>query len=253
MTPRMAVRVFAKITDSSGKKRVFLVKATDTVIGRSKKAHIVINDDICSGLHAKIFLDDECVFIEDLKSKNGVFLNEIKVLKQRIYIGDEIKLGNSILKIDDTKMSNEDIQALTHESPNRQNGSITLEVETFHEMKAKTHSTRKQKEFLKGSKLYEGVEQNSKRQKFSAKKLAILDKLALGIDLFINILILIAPFIYLQQSDKRAFNKILQDPTNVIVGENLFFLIGGIVTALIFLKWNRGSGNSSLGEKVCGL
>lgn len=247
------MRVFAKITDPSGKKKVFPVKASDTVIGRSNKAHIVVKDDICSGFHAKIFLNDECVFVEDLKSKNGVFLNEIKVLKQRIYIGDEIRLGNSILKLDDTKMSNEDIQALTHESSNRQNGSITLEVETFHEMKAKTHSTRKQKEFLKDSKLYDGVEENIKRQKFSTKKLAILDKIALGIDLFINILILTAPFIYLQQSDEKTFNKILKEPTNIIVGENLFFLIGGIVAALIFLRWNRGSGKSSIGEKVCGL
>jgi pSer/pThr/pTyr-binding forkhead associated (FHA) protein len=247
------VRVFARIIDSSGKKRVFPVKETDTIIGRSKKAHIVLKDDICSGLHAKIFIDGDGVYVEDLKSKNGLFLNEIKVLKQRIYIGDEVKLGNSFLKLDDTKMSNEDIESLTHDSPNRQNGSITLEVETFHEMKSKTHSTRKQKDFMKDSKLYAGVEKDAKREKFSAKKLVILDRIAFFIDLFLNIGLLLAPFIYLQQTDKRGFNEILKDPTNIIVGQNLFYLIGGVVIAFMFLKWNRGSGRSSIGEKICGL
>jgi len=247
------LRVFATIIDPNGKKRTFPVKAIDTIIGRSAKATVTLKDEICSGLHAKIYLEGDCIFIEDLKSKNGVFLNEIKVLKQRLYIGDEVRIGKSFLKIEDTKMNNEDIEAHTSSSNNRKGGSITLEIETFKEAKERSRSSRAQKDYLKDAKLYDGVEKDAKREKFSAKKLAMLDKIAMIIDLTLTLAFFFGPYIFLYTQSPKAIKDILSDPSNIIVGENLFYSIAAIVLGAGFLKWNRSSGNSSIGEKVCGL
>ena len=78
------MKVYASVVDTKGKKQTFALREKPILIGRSSSAHITITDDLTSGNHCLINLIDDCVFVEDLKSKNGIFLNEIKVLKQRV-------------------------------------------------------------------------------------------------------------------------------------------------------------------------
>ncbi len=64
-------------------------------IGRSrKKCHIVLEDDDVSSIHAKIEVYGKKVFIEDLDSSNGVYLNGDKVQRVQLAKGDEILIGN---------------------------------------------------------------------------------------------------------------------------------------------------------------
>ncbi len=77
-------------------QRRFYKKA---VIGRSvKQCNFVINDPLVSQIHAEISFDGKNFIIKDLGSKNGTFVNGVKIVGAVILQpGDKIKIGNSIL------------------------------------------------------------------------------------------------------------------------------------------------------------
>ena len=81
----------------------FLVKPDATVlIGRVMEATIKLDSDLyCSRMHAMLFWDKEHCFIEDLKSSNGTFVNNKRIVgKQELKDGDSINVGGIRLKIE---------------------------------------------------------------------------------------------------------------------------------------------------------
>ena len=80
---------------------VFQIKDKECTIGRASKNSIIINDDRISNFHAKITNENNNVWIDDLKSTNGVFVNGKKIIaQQRLHSGSLIKLGSTILKFE---------------------------------------------------------------------------------------------------------------------------------------------------------
>lgn len=68
-------------------------------IGRGNANDIVINNVTVSSLHAIIEVqDDRSVFIKDLNSTNGTFVNGVKITdRTKIYANDVVKAGNSVV------------------------------------------------------------------------------------------------------------------------------------------------------------
>ena len=68
-------------------------------IGRAKHCDIVINDSTVSSEHLEVFKDDEGnVFITDLNSSNGTFVNGKRVVgSEKLNQNDIVKVGNSVL------------------------------------------------------------------------------------------------------------------------------------------------------------
>lgn len=66
-------------------------------IGKQKgEADFVLNDDSVSRLHARIYTENDIVYLEDLNSTNGTFKNGLRLQpyeKRRLEEGDEIRLG----------------------------------------------------------------------------------------------------------------------------------------------------------------
>lgn len=62
-------------------------------IGRKDTNHIVINNLAVSGMHARVEYTKDGVFLYDLESKNGTFINGKTILKSRLNDGDEIVIG----------------------------------------------------------------------------------------------------------------------------------------------------------------
>lgn len=65
-------------------------------VGRSDSNHISIRDSFVSGIHARFFSKDGGYYLEDLKSKNGTFINSRQLLPGEIVSlkdGDKIRIG----------------------------------------------------------------------------------------------------------------------------------------------------------------
>lgn len=245
------MKIYLSITDPAGKKKTFPISTMHTTMGRSNKAKIPINDGLCSGIHCKFYVESDCVFVEDMGSKNGVFLNEIKVKKQRLYVGDSVRIGTSKVQIEDSKMKEEAIAAHTSEHGSRKDGSIKLELESFQEQKSRTQkSSQKQKEYMKSSKLYDGVAADSKKAKLNAKTLVFFEKLALIVDLGITLSLMFGPIVYLQKKNKKFMAMIMKDPVQILAGESLLYLAGGLVVGIFFFAWNRNREKGTIGEQI---
>jgi pSer/pThr/pTyr-binding forkhead associated (FHA) protein len=65
-----------------------------TSLGRHSENDIFINVDGISRKHAEITVLADSLQVEDMESSNGTFVNGEKITKQKVDIGDEIKLDN---------------------------------------------------------------------------------------------------------------------------------------------------------------
>ena len=71
----------------------------EIVIGRSSELDMVLVEDMVSRRHAKITVTNGQIFIQDLGSTNGSFVNGEKIKRARLSEGDRILIGTSIIKV----------------------------------------------------------------------------------------------------------------------------------------------------------
>jgi pSer/pThr/pTyr-binding forkhead associated (FHA) protein len=81
--------------------QVFKLDDQKNIIGRHNTNTVFIDDEQISRKHAVIYFDQENYWIEDLRSKNGVYVNGKKIAQpQRLRNGNLIKLGASMLRFE---------------------------------------------------------------------------------------------------------------------------------------------------------
>jgi diguanylate cyclase (GGDEF)-like protein len=94
-----------------GKK--YTLQETEFTIGRDEGNHIVVDLDNVSRRHARILRRQGRMFLEDLGSTNGTFLNDQEVLQETpLRSGDLIKVGGSIFKF----LTGDNIELQYHET-----------------------------------------------------------------------------------------------------------------------------------------
>ena len=72
----------------------YLVTDNPLPIGRDPgQALVIIQEPIVSKLHCQVFARGGEVFVKDLNSTNGIYINEEKVAERQLQDGDEIFLG----------------------------------------------------------------------------------------------------------------------------------------------------------------
>jgi pSer/pThr/pTyr-binding forkhead associated (FHA) protein len=69
------------------------------VVGRSSDLDMVLVEDMVSRKHARIAMQQDQIWIEDLGSTNGTFVNGEKIKRARLKEGDRVLIGTSILKL----------------------------------------------------------------------------------------------------------------------------------------------------------
>ena len=92
-----------------GKK--YVLAQTSTVIGRSSKVDIQVDEDSISRSHAVIDNYGDTVIARDLESTNGTYVNDLPIREKRLIDGDQIKIGRTIFKF----LSGSNIEAQYHD------------------------------------------------------------------------------------------------------------------------------------------
>jgi two-component system cell cycle response regulator len=77
--------------------KMFKLGEGETVIGRSHRADIRLDDDSISRLHCKLSLLGTSVQIDDLGSSNGTMVNEGTPTNAQLRDGDKIRLGDTTI------------------------------------------------------------------------------------------------------------------------------------------------------------
>lgn len=84
--------------DSTGK--VFPITEAEYMIGRQRDNQIQITDLGTSGHHARIYRGPDGYVVEDLKSRNGTWLNNTRVFHSLLSGGDVIRVGATDLRFE---------------------------------------------------------------------------------------------------------------------------------------------------------
>ena len=72
----------------------------EVTIGRKQGNSLIIPDQHVSGQHAKIFIKNNTLYIEDLNSTNGTFINGERINSiVKLFPKDEIKVGSTKLRV----------------------------------------------------------------------------------------------------------------------------------------------------------
>ena len=74
--------------------QVFSIEG-ELIVGRSTTCGIFVPDRRISREHARVYFDGERLFVEDLKSHNGVYINGQRVTKAELFNGDLMRMGMS--------------------------------------------------------------------------------------------------------------------------------------------------------------
>ena len=101
-------------------------------IGRGLDNSIVVEDDArsLSRHHAEIQVTDTGLYVTDLNSSNGTFVNQLKIIQQKLNHGDFVQFGSVIFRlvnesqydsslVKDKKFPNSDLSILMRVSPEK--------------------------------------------------------------------------------------------------------------------------------------
>lgn len=88
------------VVKGNKKVQVFPIQKLPVKIGRMSDNDIVLKDTMVSRHHASIFMKDRAFFVEDLNSKNGTFVNTVRVGSRKLNVGDRITIGKNTILFD---------------------------------------------------------------------------------------------------------------------------------------------------------
>ena len=72
----------------------------ELTVGRAAGCQVTLDDTYASQLHARVFAREGQLFVEDLGSTNGTFLNKKKVQgPQLMRRGDRLQVGNTVMEL----------------------------------------------------------------------------------------------------------------------------------------------------------
>jgi type II secretory pathway pseudopilin PulG len=75
------------------------LSGTLAVLGRDPSSDLVLNDPKCSRRHAVVEAGPEGMAIRDAGSANGIYLNGKKVERAKLADGDELRLGDVVVRV----------------------------------------------------------------------------------------------------------------------------------------------------------
>jgi len=79
---------------------VFPIILQETLVGRIDSAQLVLDEASVSRLHARLVLEKGEVWVEDLDSREGTWVNGVAVRRVKLFDGDHICFGDAALRFE---------------------------------------------------------------------------------------------------------------------------------------------------------
>lgn len=98
----------------------------DMLLGRDPKAQVIIGEREVSAQHARLTQVGEKFYVEDLGSRNGTWLNGVRIQRQALNEGDEITIGRTSLRFDPSRFG--------PFAPPTDPGTMTLDLEAARQL-----------------------------------------------------------------------------------------------------------------------
>lgn len=84
-------------TTASGESKIYPLKRTKLVIGRSVEADLNLLDPLVSRKHCVIEKRDETFVVRNVSTTNPLLLNDKPIAEKRLYTGDQLRVGSTTL------------------------------------------------------------------------------------------------------------------------------------------------------------
>jgi hypothetical protein len=84
------------------------------LLGRGTRCDLVVDHPTVSRRHAELSMESERLILEDLKSANGTFVNDVRTVRDVVRPGDRVRLGSAdlVLLLGGTSLGNlDDVRA----------------------------------------------------------------------------------------------------------------------------------------------
>ena len=106
------------------------LRGTETIIGRSAYCTAMVSDPSVSRIHASITQRAGAMFIQDLGSKNGTFLNGNRIgsIPVPLQVGDTVRIGDIGCFIDESDLEG---RRVTSDHPTRADAPDVETVQTL--------------------------------------------------------------------------------------------------------------------------
>lgn len=233
------MKIVLNIDSKKSHFKTFLQVNQSITIGRSEEAAIRVDDERVSSIHALIEFNQNGLCIHDKQSKNGLFINDLKIDQSRIYQNDKVKLGNTLITINQTESDKEALSILIY--PGIHGTRMTQELQIGSPViKAEKPKVNKLvKEILEGNKPRKRVTKEKLKQIYPSRF-----KMASVIDLIILFVLALIPFLLVKEL------KIAKTPLPVSEG-TLIAILECLLIPTVVIRNKRK--DFTFGEQIVGL
>lgn len=243
---------------SGDEEIMFEVGTMKVTVGRHSSNIVRLKDNMCSSNHCVFWVDGRKLFIEDQESKNGCFINGVKIFKNQVFIQDKITIGNSTITVASRHNTPEVMKELDFPGTADERTSIGIVLQTNANLdliRLNPRSSLENDKRVFGKRIthkiirprgYQApVEANLWHDSWRHWMTAVIDSICL-------LTVFITPFLCILYLDDTLDEY--TDIVDLITSTNLMFgSMGSVLLCILFRHWNLHNSSGSIGEQLTGL
>lgn len=96
------MKITLKFASKNDTKQIDLTYDQSIIVGRSRSCDVQLDDSRMSSRHCRIHLKGDVLEIIDLDSKNGIYINGIRVENSQLFVGDKLKIGKTLATLEES-------------------------------------------------------------------------------------------------------------------------------------------------------